>query len=91
MCPGPRRKVVRRLFVGGGLNVGIVCLGPLHLQLGPCCPSVPRYVRSEVLVRVGLVILIQVIMKVFLVVDVVTVQGLKVRFLLLFPTIDLVG
>ena len=55
------RLVVRRVFIIGGLDVGVVNFGPLYLQPATCRTLVPSLVLPELMVRVRLVVAVHVV------------------------------
>ena len=56
------RLVVRRVFIVGGLDVGVVIFYPLYPQPTTCHTLVPSLVLPELMVRVWLIGLVHVVM-----------------------------
>ena len=55
------RLVVRRVFIVGGLDVGVVIFYPLYPQPAMCRTLVPSLVPPELMVHVWLVVVIHVL------------------------------
>ena len=83
------RLVVRRVFIVGGLNVGVVSFSPLYPQPATCRTLVPSLVPPELTVRVRLVVVVHVVVHLLPLLNVELVVLLPVKKLSVLLTIQL--
>ena len=82
------RLVVRRVFIVGGLDVGVVIFYPLYPQPATCRTLVPSLVSPELTVRMRLVVVVHVVMHLLPLLIVVLVVLLPVKNLSVLLTIQ---
>ena len=82
------RLVIRRVFIVGGLDVGVVIFCPLYPQPATCRTLVPSLVPPELTVRVWLIILVHVVVHLLPLLNVGLVVLLLVKNLLVLLTIQ---
>ena len=73
------RLVVRRVFIVGGLDVGVVIFCPLYPQPTMCRTLVPSLVPPKLMVRVRLVVLVHVVVHLLPLLNVELVELLPVK------------
>ena len=82
------RLVVRRVFIVGGLDVGVVIFCPLYPQPATCRTLVQSLVPPELTVCVRLVVLVHVVVQQLPLLNVVLVVLLPVKNLSILLTIQ---
>ena len=82
------RLVVRHVFIVRGLDVGVVIFCPLYPQPTTCHTLVPSLVPPELMVRVRLVVVVQVVVHLLPFLNVGLVVPLPVKNLLVPLTIQ---
>ena len=82
------RLVVRRVFIIGGLDVGVVSFSPLYPQPATCHTLVPSLVPPKLTVRVRLIVVVHVVVHLLPFLNIGLVVPLPVKNLLVPLTIQ---
>ena len=82
------RLVIRRVFIVGGLDVGVVIFCPLYPQPATCRTLVPSLVPPELMVHVRLVVVVHVFVHLLSLLNEGLVVPLLVKNLLILLTIQ---
>ena len=82
------RLVIRRVFIVGGLDVGVVSFCPLYPQPATCRTLVLSLVPLELTVRVRLIVLVHVVVHLLPLLNVILVVLLLVKNLSILLTIQ---